>query len=93
MAMTFRTYQRDSLYGDPFRCVREFGAVDAAAKTAVVDGTTYQYEPSPLGDVVRLLERPLGTIPIHRREDPLAGAAQTAKAFRLLLREQLQPGK
>ena len=67
--------------------------MDAASKTAVVDGVTYRYDPCPLGDVARLLENPLGTIPIRRREHPLYGAEHTAKAFRVLLREQMKAGK
>jgi hypothetical protein len=52
-----------------------------------------RYEDCPLPDVVRLLERPEGTMPIHRLHDPLAGCEQTAKALRLLLREQLATDK
>lgn len=92
-AMTFQTYKRDSLWEDPFRSVQQFGAVDAKAKTAVVDGSTYLYEPCPLEDVVGLLEKPEGTIPIHRRVHPLSGAEQTTKAFRLLLQEQMKAKK
>lgn len=87
--MDFETYRRDSLWAHPFRCVERIGAVDPAARSAVIDGAVYTYEPCPLTDVVRLLDRPLGTLPVGRRALPLAGAAQTARAFRLLLREQV----
>jgi hypothetical protein len=93
MAMTFRTYRRDSLWGDPFRGVRQVGAVDGTGKTVVIDGTTYRYEPCDLGDVVRLLERPEGELKVARRAPALAGAEQTARAFRLLLREQMKAEK
>jgi hypothetical protein len=93
MAMTFQTYKRDSFWDHPFVCVQEFGEVDAKAKTVVVDKVTFSYEACPLRDVVRLLENPTGTIAVHRRVTPLAGAESTAKAFRLLLREQLKAEK
>lgn len=93
IAMTFQTYQRDSLWSHPFQCVQQFGAVDATAKTVIVDGTTYLYESCQLEVVVRLLKNPLGTIPLHRQVHPLSGAEQTAKAFRLLLEEQTKVEK
>jgi hypothetical protein len=93
LAFTFRTYQKDSLWSDPFRPVQQFGPVSREANTAVLDGVTYKYESCPLKDVVRLLEKPLGTIPVHRGPHPLAGAEQTAKAFRLLLVEQMKAEK
>src|SRR5450432_4787580 len=74
MAMTFQTYRRDSFWDEPFHNVQQFGDVDAKATTTVVDGTTFSYEPCPLQDVVKLLEKPLGAIPIHRRVSPLSGA-------------------
>jgi hypothetical protein len=92
VAMTFKTYKRDSLWGEPFRCVKQFGEVDKDAKTVVVDGT-YHYEACPLKDLINLFEKPEGTLKIHRREHPLAGAEQTAKAFLVLLREQLKTEK
>ena len=93
MAMTFRTYKKDSLWDEPFRLVQEVGAVDAKAKTVVLDGANYVYEPGSLEDVVRLMEKPDGTIPISRRVDPLGGAKRTAQAFRLLLQEQMKSEK
>lgn len=93
MAMTFRTYKRDSLWDKPFLGIKVFGAIDAASKTAVVDGASYLYEPCPLADVVKLLDKPLGSLPISRISDPLQGAEHTAKAFRLLLEEQMKTEK
>jgi len=49
----------------------------------------YRYEECPVAEVLQLLERPEGTRPIHRLHAPLAGAEQTARALRLLLREQM----
>jgi hypothetical protein len=88
--MTFQTYERDSLWDVPFKPVGQVGAVDPKAKTVVLDGVSYTYEPGELKDVVRLLEKPLGTIPLHRPYHPLRGAEQTARAFRLLLLEQME---
>jgi hypothetical protein len=56
----------------------------------MIDGISYAYEPCPLTDLLRLLDKPEGTLPIHRREAPLAGAEVTARAFRLLLLEQMK---
>lgn len=93
VAMTFQTYKRDSLWGNPFVCVKRFGTVDTTAKSVVVDGTTYTYDLCPVKDVINLFEKPEGTLKIHRREHPLAGAEQTAKAFLALLKEQQKAEK
>jgi hypothetical protein len=39
------------------------------------------------------MERPEGTMPIHRLHRPLAGYEQTAKALRLFLQEQIASDK
>jgi hypothetical protein len=90
MVMTFRTYERDSLWDSPFKPVKQIGAVDSKAKNIVLDGVTYTYEPGDLKDVIRLLEKPLGTIALHRRPHPLHRAENTARAFRLLLLDQMK---
>jgi hypothetical protein len=92
-ALTFRTYQHDSLWDTPFRPVQHCSAVNPDTKTVVLDGITFSYEPGDLKDVVRLLENPLGTILLNRRQPPLLGAKQTAKAFRLLLQDQIRNEK
>jgi hypothetical protein len=93
MAMTFRAYKKDSLWDSPFKPVLRFGEVDPAERTAVLDGVAYSYEGCDLKDVVRLLEKPFGTIPISRISHPIRGAEHTAKAFRLLLLEQMDREK
>jgi hypothetical protein len=93
MAMTFETYQRDSLWDKPFTVVSKIGVVDAAAKTAEIEDQSVRYEPCTLDEVVRLLEKPLGTKPIHRRVNPLQSAGQTARAFRLLLLDQMKQAR
>ena len=90
MAMTFRTYKKDSLWDEPFKLVQQLGAVNSQAKTVVLDGLIFTYESAQLEDVARLMKNPNGTLPISRRKDPLEGAQRTAKAFRFLLQEQLQ---
>ncbi len=89
---TFQTYGKDSFWAAPFQPVKAFGAPDAAAKTVTLDGADYSYEPCPLADVVRLLDKPWGTLLLHRGPPPLDGATQTAKAFRSLLVEQMGGG-
>jgi hypothetical protein len=93
VAISFRTYEKDSLWSHPFSLVQQFGPVSADEKTGIVDGVTYNYEPCPLKDVVRLLENPLGTIAVHRGPHRLAGVERTARAFRLLLLEQMKNEK
>lgn len=93
VAITFATYGKDSLWSDPFACVKEFGEYGQEAQTLVVDGVKSRVETCPLGDVVRLLENPLGKQPIHRMSHPLSGAELTAKAFVMLLKEQMANGE
>lgn len=88
-ALGFATVGRDSLWEDPFRCIPALGIVDPAARTAEMEGVVYAYEPCPLAEVLRLLEKPLGSGTAHRRIHPLAGAERTAQLFADLLRAQL----
>ena len=88
-AMTLRTYQRDSLWDNAFKPVQRCTGVDTEAKIIILDDVSFNYEAGDLSDVVRLLKHPLGTIPVHRKARPLAGAEQTARAFRLLLEDQI----
>jgi hypothetical protein len=88
-AFTFDTYGKDSLWSDPFSCVKKIGEYDQEAKTLVVDGIKSRVEECPLADVVELLENPLGKQPLHRMHHPLTGAEVTAKAFVMLLKEQI----
>lgn len=93
MAFTFQTYGRDSFWSAPFTCVQKFGAIDAKARTVEIDGVAYVYEECPLEKVAAMLDKPEGTRRISRRENPLHEAELTAKAFRLLLMEQLAADK
>jgi hypothetical protein len=92
-ALTFVTYKKDSVWnidGVPLKPLHSFGFLRPAERDVKVDGKTYRYEDASIADVVRLLERPEGTHAVHRPYPPLAGAEQTARALRFLLREQLQ---
>jgi uncharacterized protein (TIGR03067 family) len=93
VALTVTTYKKDSIWnsdGVPFKPLRSFGFLRPAERDVKVDGKTYRYEDASIADVVRLLERPEGTQSISRSLPPLAGAEQTARALRFLLREQLR---
>lgn len=92
-AITFDTYGKDSLWSDPFACVKKFGEYDQTEKTLVVDGLKSRVEDCSLEEVVRLLENPLGKQMVHRMAHPLSGAERTAKAFVMLLKEQMAEGE
>jgi hypothetical protein len=92
IALTFETYQKDSVWnpdGRPLKLPRSVGPVRAAAREVTVNGTKYRYDDCPIPDVVRLLERPEGKKPLNRIHGPLTGAENTARALMLLLKEQL----
>jgi hypothetical protein len=92
LALVIETYRKDSIWNRdrrPLKPVRSIWKVDAETRHIVVNGNTYRYEECPLTEVVRLLEHPEGKLPLHRVHAPLAGATQTARALRLLLKEQL----
>ena len=93
LALTIATYEKDSVWngdGVPLKALRSIRDFRPKERAVSVNGKTYRYEECPLADVVRLLERPEGTKPIHRIHAPLGGYEQTARALRLLLREQLR---
>jgi hypothetical protein len=90
-AFTVMHHGQDSLWSDPFHVIKEFGMVEA--KSVTVDGTAYDFAPCALADVLRLLDKPLGKARLHRLSHPLTGAEQTAKAFRLLLLDQIKNEK
>ncbi len=96
LALTIETYRKDSIWNvdrRPLKSVRGIANVNAEKRRVEVNGKTYRYEDCPLANVVRLIERPEGKVPLHRREAPLAGAKQTARALRLLIKEQLASEK
>lgn len=95
-ALAVVTYKKDSIWnadGVPFKPVRSVADLRPDVRKVTVNGTAYRYEACPVKEVVRLLERPEGTVHIHRIHSPLAGARQTARALLLLLKEQLASGE
>ncbi len=96
LALTIETYKKDSIWNAdrrPLKAVQKIASVNDETRHVVVNGNAYRYEECPLAEVVRLLERPQGKIPIHRIHAPLAGATQTARALRALLKEQVASEK
>ncbi len=92
LALTIETHHKDSIWnpdGHPIKHLQSISKVRWQDREAIVNGKNYRYEVCPLADVIRLLDRPEGTMPIHRLHGPLTGYEQTAKALSLLLREQL----
>lgn len=93
-AFTFRTYGKDSLWSDPFTCVKEFGEFSKQEQTLIVEGLKFKVAPCSLKEVIGLLENPLGVKKgIHRLAHPLQHAELTNRAFILLLKEQLVESK
>ncbi len=88
-AFTIDTYQDDSIWGELFHRVDSIGTLNVERSQLVLNEQTYEIQPCPIDVVCRLLENPLGTLPLHRRSHPLHGVERTAQALALLLREQL----
>lgn len=92
-ALTVITYKKDSLWNvdrRPFKVVKTITKVDAKAREITLDGATYRLEEAALKDVLRLVEKPEGTMPIHRIHAPLAGAEEFAAVLKERLKKQLQ---
>ena len=91
-ATVVTTYAKDSIWnrdGHPFRPVESFKMVDDAKQMASMNGKEYRLETAPLRDVVALLEKPNGTLPVHRIRPPLAGAEDSTKQLLARLKDQL----
>ena len=88
-AFTFDTYQDDSLWDHPFEAVESFGHLNVSSQEIVMNGNIYGITDCPMNVVRRLLAKPMGTLPLHRRNHPLQGAQMTAQAFAKLLEVQM----
>ena len=90
-AIYLETHERDSVWNHDDVPVKEFtGRLAANSRdTMVADGREYQVRPADLEDVVRLLENPEGTIPLHRKFSAASGARRTLRALSLLVRRQM----
>lgn len=60
------TYERNSIWQMRGAVPVEPSAIEAAARIVHVNGTTYRYQEVTAKEVVGLLEKPMGTIPISR---------------------------
>ena len=68
------TYERDSIWtlrDHPVKLNR--GAVQAGDRKVRLEGKVYRYQRVSNEEVIRLLEHPLGTLPIHRLARPFNG--------------------
>ena len=89
-AVFFETHKRDSIWnrdGLPIKVFEGHLASDQSGDL-VANGRRYKVEVATRGEVARLLNRPAGTIPLHRRYAPVGGAEKTVRALRLLLGEK-----
>jgi len=87
------TYAKDSIWNvdqRPFKMVDSVKSVDPDKKEIVLSDKRYGYAPASLRDVIALLEKPDGTIPIHRIHRPLAGAEVFANELLGKLKDQLK---
>ena len=92
-ALTLQTYRKDSIWNSDGRPIKRTGIVtkvDEKTKTITIDSTQFSMETAEIPEVIKLLENPSGTIPLHRAHSPLAGAEMTGRALALLLKEQEQ---
>ncbi len=91
-AVVIITYERDSVWNLSDRAVRlDAGAVEAKERKVRFEGKVYRYQRVPREEVIRLLENPLGTIPIHRPAPPIH--ERNEPLLKLLLRDLSAAGK
>lgn len=89
-AFTFRTYGKDSLWSDPYRCVKKLGPYHREEQTLELNGAKFKVAPCSLKELIGILENPLGMKKgVHRLAHPLHQAELTNRAFIMLLKEQL----
>jgi len=83
------TYERDSIWDVKGAMPIDPAEIEAQPRIIHAGSTTYRYQETAPNDVVRLLENPLGTIPIsrpfiQRKLVPGASAAELIADFRAL---------
>ena len=85
-AVVIVTYERDSVWrlGDQ-PVTLERGAVQAGKRKVRFEGKVYRYQRVPNEEMVRLLEHPFGTLPIHRPALPIDPKAERLR--KVLLRD------
>jgi len=80
------TYERDSVWTFADQPVKlERGAVQAGERKVRFEGKVYRYQRVPNEEVIRLLEHPFGTLPIHRPALPID--PKTERLRKVLLRD------
>jgi hypothetical protein len=94
LANVVTTYAKDSIWNadrHPFRCAEWITFLDRETNLIRLNGTEYRYSTASIKDVVALLEKPEGTLPVHRIWPPLAGAEEFTRE--LLGKLKSQPEK
>lgn len=85
-AVVIVTYERDSVWTFADQPVKlERGAVQAGERKVRFEGKVYRYQRVPNDEVIRLLEHPFGTLPIHRPALPIDPKAERLR--KVLLRD------
>ena len=85
-AVVIVTYERDSVWRFGDKPVKlEPGAVQAGERKVRFEGKVYRYQRVPNEEVIRLLEHPFGTLPIHRPARPIDPKAERLR--KVLLRD------
>lgn len=91
LAIVVRTYMKDSLWnydGRPFKSVTSILNIEVEKKTIVINQIKYLYVSAELPDIIKLFEKPEGTIKIHRIYSPFSGAEEFAKELLEQLKKQ-----
>lgn len=87
-AIWVRTYQRDSLWNTdfcPFKPAYKVTGVSIHDHTLTWQNKRHRYEETTRDKLIQLLEKPTGTVPIHRMYGPIAGAETLVTELLLLL--------
>jgi hypothetical protein len=88
------TYQKDSIWNVDRRPFKPVAGVEKVLKDSItMNGREFRYAQADLRDVLRLLENPEGTIPIHRIYGPVSGQEDIALELARAIRRQLAAQK
>ena len=86
------THNRDSIWNSDRRPIKPLYCrmVEGNAGEIIFNERRYKITPAETADVIRLLQRPEGTVPLHRTHAPIVGAERTIRALLLLLNDQAE---
>lgn len=90
-AIIVKTHRRDSIWnvdGKPFKPLLRAERIEPDAIT--IGGDDFDLIPGKLEDILRLLENPKGTMPIHRIFAPVLGQEEFVRALALKIRQQTE---